>query len=41
MTQAVLVPTQQQGTAVHRLRSRRIVIEDQDLDPLSHGTIVP
>jgi hypothetical protein len=35
--QAIDIPTQQQRTAVHRLRAGGIVVNDHNL----HGTIVP
>ena len=35
------IPLQQQGTAVHRLGSGGVVIEDDDLEATGHGTIVP
>ena len=41
LQQGGLIPLQQQGTAVHRLRSGGVVIEDDDFEATGHGTIVP
>jgi hypothetical protein len=41
LEQAGPIPLQQQRTAVHRLGSGGVVIEDDDLEATGHGTIVP
>jgi hypothetical protein len=41
LPQAGRIPTQQQRTAVHRLRSGGIVVDHDDFQPHGHGTIVP
>jgi hypothetical protein len=41
LAQGLGIPAQQQRTAMHGLRAGGVVVQNNDFEPICHGTIVP